>query len=94
MNNIKSLKRMIRTIINENVQVSEIDIEKFEVTMEDIRTKLEVIEDIIISAGDGEMEAAALGPTGWLSSIKDSLDINDPQSPASKVLEDLIQTTT
>ena len=84
---------MIRSIINENVSVSEIDIEKYEVTMEDIRTKLEVIEDIIIAAGDAEMEAAALGPNGWLASIKDSLDINNAESPASKVLEDLIQTT-
>ena len=93
MNNIKSLKNMIRSIINENVSVSEIDIEKYEVTMEDIRTKLEVIEDIIIAAGDAEMESAALGPNGWLAAIKDSLDINNAESPASKVLEDLIQTT-
>ena len=94
MNNIKSLKNIIRSIIHENVQVSEIDIERYEATMEDIRTKLEVIEDIIISAGDAEMEADALGPNGWLASIKDSLDINNAGSPASKVLEDLIQTTT
>lgn len=93
MNNMKDLKGIIRAIINENVQVSELDIEKFEVTMEDIRTKLGVIEDIIISAGDTEMEEAAIGPSGWLTSVKNALDINDKSSPASQVLEDLIQTT-
>ena len=84
----RTLRQLVR-LISEDIAISIEDIELFESTVNDISTKLDSLASIIETVGDTEMSEDAIGPDGWLTKIRNILDLNTPASDAAKSLGDI-----
>jgi len=86
-NKTKTLRQLVR-LISENVTIAIEDVELFENTINDMSTKLDSLASIIETVGDSEMSDHALGNDGWLTRIRNILDLNT-SSDAAKTLDDI-----